>query len=264
MGASRHSIFTGSAARESTTYEIRALGSRRPLRPAASQVDSTSGSRSWSPATKRASTRFHVAEHHATPLNLVPVPGVYLGAVARLTTRMRLGVLCYLLPLYSPLRLIEEVAILDNLSHGRLEIGVGRGVSPFELNFHNVDPQTSREVFLEALDVLEKGMTSERLDHQGKRFTYKDVPIEVRCLQKPHPADLVSLLQPGRLHLRRRARLQFHDAGAARTRQEEHRRLQGRLCQARRTAGARAAAFRGGARSASTATSSSPTPMPMP
>jgi alkanesulfonate monooxygenase SsuD/methylene tetrahydromethanopterin reductase-like flavin-dependent oxidoreductase (luciferase family) len=110
---------------------------------------------------------FHVAEHHCTPLNLVPVPGVYLGAVARLTSRMRLGTLCYLLPLYSPLRLIEEVAMLDNMSHGRLEIGVGRGVSPFELNFHNVDPETSREVFVEALEVLEKGMTSERLNHQG-------------------------------------------------------------------------------------------------
>ena len=131
---------------------------------------------------------FHVAEHHATPLNLVPVPGVYLGAVARLTSRMRLGVLCYLLPLYSPLRLIEEVAILDNMSHGRLEIGVGRGVSPFELNYHNVDPETSREVFMEALDVLIKGMTNERLDHQGKRFTYKNVPIEVRPQQQPHPA----------------------------------------------------------------------------
>ena len=131
---------------------------------------------------------FHVAEHHCTPLNLVPVPGVYLGAVARLTSRMRLGVLCYLLPLYSPLRLIEEVAMLDNMSHGRLEIGVGRGVSPFELNFHNVDPETSREVFLEALEVLEKGMQTDRLDHQGKRFQYKNVPIEVRPVQQPHPA----------------------------------------------------------------------------
>ncbi|TMK00431.1 MAG: LLM class flavin-dependent oxidoreductase, partial [Alphaproteobacteria bacterium] len=49
----------------------------------------------------------HVAEHHATPLNMVPVPGVYLGALARETSRLRLGPLVYLLPLYSPLRLIE-------------------------------------------------------------------------------------------------------------------------------------------------------------
>src|SRR6516165_5958644 len=55
---------------------------------------------------------------------MVPVPGVYLGAVARATKRMRLGPLVYLLPLYSPLRLIEEICILDHLSHGRMEVGV--------------------------------------------------------------------------------------------------------------------------------------------
>jgi alkanesulfonate monooxygenase SsuD/methylene tetrahydromethanopterin reductase-like flavin-dependent oxidoreductase (luciferase family) len=85
----------------------------------------------------------HVAEHHATPLNMVPVPGVYLGAVARATQRMRLGPLVYLLPLYSPLRLIEEICILDHLSHGRLEIGIGRGVSPFELKYHKIDHDES-------------------------------------------------------------------------------------------------------------------------
>ena len=66
---------------------------------------------------------YHVAEHHATPLNMVPVPGVYLGAVARATRRIRIGPLVYLLPLYSPLRLIEEIAMLDHLCHGRLEVG---------------------------------------------------------------------------------------------------------------------------------------------
>ena len=77
----------------------------------------------------------------------MPVPGVYLGALAKATKTIRLGPLVYLLPLYSPLRLIEEICMLDHLSHGRLEIGVGRGVSPFELNYHNVDHSKSREVF---------------------------------------------------------------------------------------------------------------------
>jgi alkanesulfonate monooxygenase SsuD/methylene tetrahydromethanopterin reductase-like flavin-dependent oxidoreductase (luciferase family) len=71
---------------------------------------------------------------------MVPVPGVYLGALARATKRMRLGPLVYLLPLYSPLRLIEEICILDHLSHGRLDVGVGRGVSPFELNYLKSPP----------------------------------------------------------------------------------------------------------------------------
>jgi alkanesulfonate monooxygenase SsuD/methylene tetrahydromethanopterin reductase-like flavin-dependent oxidoreductase (luciferase family) len=130
---------------------------------------------------------FHVAEHHATPLNMVPVPGVYLGAVAQATSTIKLGPLVYLLPLYSPLRLIEEIAILDHLSGGRMQIGVGRGVSPFELNFHNVDPETSKEVFLDALEAVVYGLTHDVLDHDGKHFQYANVPMELRPKQQPHP-----------------------------------------------------------------------------
>ena len=130
---------------------------------------------------------YHVAEHHATPLNMVPVPGVYLGAVARETRTIRLGPLVYLLPLYSPLRLIEEVAMLDHLSDGRLDIGVGRGVSPFELNYHKVNAEESRAIFLDALAALRHGLTHERLTHSGTYFTYQDVPMELRPLQTPHP-----------------------------------------------------------------------------
>ena len=57
----------------------------------------------------------HVAEHHATPLNMVPVPGVYMGALARATQRMRLGPLVYLLPLYSPLRLIGRASCRERV-----------------------------------------------------------------------------------------------------------------------------------------------------
>jgi alkanesulfonate monooxygenase SsuD/methylene tetrahydromethanopterin reductase-like flavin-dependent oxidoreductase (luciferase family) len=130
----------------------------------------------------------HVAEHHCTPLNMVPVPGVYLGAVARLTKRLRFGPLVYLLPLYSPLRLIEEICMLDHLSNGRLEVGVGRGVSPFELNYHKVDHAESRDIFFDAFACLEKGLTGETLTHEGRFYNYKDVPMALRPLQQPHPA----------------------------------------------------------------------------
>ncbi|HEX4195315.1 MAG TPA: LLM class flavin-dependent oxidoreductase [Stellaceae bacterium] len=128
-----------------------------------------------------------VAEHHGTPLNMVPNPAVYLSAVARATKKMRLGALVFLLPLYSPLRLIEEIAMLDHLSHGRLEVGVGRGVSPFELNFHKVNHDQSREIFLDAYDCILKGLTSDELNHEGPFFTYKNVPMALRPLQKPYP-----------------------------------------------------------------------------
>src|SRR3984893_16921969 len=103
----------------------------------------------------------HLAEHHATPLNMVPVPGVYMGALARATRRMRLGPLVYLLPLYSPLRLAEEICILDHLSHGRLEVGVGRGVSPFELNYHKIAPEQSRDIFIDAFECMCAALASD-------------------------------------------------------------------------------------------------------
>jgi alkanesulfonate monooxygenase SsuD/methylene tetrahydromethanopterin reductase-like flavin-dependent oxidoreductase (luciferase family) len=129
----------------------------------------------------------HVAEHHATPLNMVPVPGVYLGAVARATKRMRLGPLVYLLPLYSPLRLIEEICMLDHLSHGRLDVGVGRGVSPFELKFHKVEHDDSRNIFVDAYKCISAGLTTDSLTYDGKYYAYENVPIALRPLQQPQP-----------------------------------------------------------------------------
>jgi alkanesulfonate monooxygenase SsuD/methylene tetrahydromethanopterin reductase-like flavin-dependent oxidoreductase (luciferase family) len=129
----------------------------------------------------------HVAEHHATPLNMVPVPGVYLGAVARATKRMRLGPLVYLLPLYSPLRLIEEICMLDHLSYGRLDVGVGRGVSPYELKFHKVEHDQSREIFIDAYKCISLGLTTDMLSYAGEHFVYENVPIALRPLQEPHP-----------------------------------------------------------------------------
>jgi alkanesulfonate monooxygenase SsuD/methylene tetrahydromethanopterin reductase-like flavin-dependent oxidoreductase (luciferase family) len=129
----------------------------------------------------------HVAEHHATPLNMVPVPGVYLGAVARATKRMRLGPLVYLLPLYSPLRLIEEICMLDHLSYGRLDVGVGRGVSPYELKFHKVEHDQSRDIFIDAFKCVSAGLVTDKLNYAGAHFTYDNVPIALRPLQRPHP-----------------------------------------------------------------------------
>ena len=131
---------------------------------------------------------YHLAEHHATPLNTTPVPGLFLAALARATTTLRFGPMVYLLPLYSPLRLIEEISMLDHLSRGRMEIGVGRGVSPYELNFHKVDAEKSREIFIDAFNCLNEGLTHDRLTYHGEYYTYNDVPIVLRPLQQPHPA----------------------------------------------------------------------------
>jgi alkanesulfonate monooxygenase SsuD/methylene tetrahydromethanopterin reductase-like flavin-dependent oxidoreductase (luciferase family) len=129
----------------------------------------------------------HLAEHHATPLNMVPVPGVYMGALARATKRMRLGPLVYLLPLYSPLRLIEEICMLDHLSYGRIDVGVGRGVSPYELRYHKVEHDDSRDIFLDAFECISAGLTADSLTYKGRHYVYENVPIALRPLQRPHP-----------------------------------------------------------------------------
>lgn len=83
---------------------------------------------------------YPVAEHHTTPLSVAPSPGMYLSAVAQRTSLIRLGPLVYPITLYNPLRLIQGVCVLDHLSHGRLELGVGRGIVPYEVDRFGVDP----------------------------------------------------------------------------------------------------------------------------
>ena len=130
---------------------------------------------------------YHIAEHHATPLGMAPSPSVFLAAVAQRTKKLRFGPLVYTVNLYHPLRLIDEICMLDQMSGGRLELGVGRGISPYEVGYYGVDPATGPERFAEALDVILKGLTQKRLDHAGKYFTFKDVPMEMQPVQSPHP-----------------------------------------------------------------------------
>src|SRR5580658_11043780 len=70
---------------------------------------------------------YHLAEHHATPLGMAPSPNVFLAALAQRTRRLRFGPMVFVLPLYHPLRLLEEICMLDQLSGGRLELSFGRG-----------------------------------------------------------------------------------------------------------------------------------------
>jgi alkanesulfonate monooxygenase SsuD/methylene tetrahydromethanopterin reductase-like flavin-dependent oxidoreductase (luciferase family) len=130
---------------------------------------------------------YHITEHHATPLSGTPSPSVFLGAAAQRTRRIRLGALLFLLPLYHPLRLLEELCMLDHLSNGRLDIGVGRGISPYEFGSFGVPIEESGDAFEEVLEIIYKGFVNDRIDHRGKRFTLDDVPIPLRPVQRPYP-----------------------------------------------------------------------------
>src|SRR6266700_2966707 len=130
---------------------------------------------------------YHLAEHHATPLGMAPSPSVFLAAVAQRTTRLRFGPLVWPMPLHHPLRLIEEICMLDQLSGGRLELGFGRGAAPIELEYYGVDPQDAQEIYAEAVDLVLEGLTHKVLDFKGRRFSFSGVPMEIEPLQKPHP-----------------------------------------------------------------------------
>jgi alkanesulfonate monooxygenase SsuD/methylene tetrahydromethanopterin reductase-like flavin-dependent oxidoreductase (luciferase family) len=130
---------------------------------------------------------YHVAEHHGTPLGLAPSPNLLLAAIAQRTRRLRFGALVTVLPLYHPVRLIEEIATLDHLSGGRYQLGVGRGASPIEMSFYQVDYDTSRERFLELLDIVLAGLAADTLTYHGEHYVIDDVPMVLKPLQRPHP-----------------------------------------------------------------------------
>src|ERR687897_2081653 len=130
---------------------------------------------------------YHLAEHHATPLGMAPSPSVFLAAVAQRTRRLRFGTLVYAMPLHHPLRLIEEICMLDQLSGGRLEIGFGRGSSSTEIAFYGQEPAKAQDIYTEARALILQGLTQRTLTFAGKFFSFKDIPMELEPLQKPHP-----------------------------------------------------------------------------
>ena len=114
-------------------------------------------------------------------------PGVWLAAVAQHTKQLRFGPLVYLLPLYHPIKLLEEICMLDQMSGGRLMLGVGRGISPIELRYYGIDPAIAPAMYAEALEVILRGMTRKELTFEGTHYNYDKVPMELTPFQQPHP-----------------------------------------------------------------------------
>ncbi|MBT3553184.1 MAG: LLM class flavin-dependent oxidoreductase [Rhodospirillaceae bacterium] len=130
---------------------------------------------------------YHVAEHHQTTLGMAPSPGIFLAAAAARTTKIKLGALVYILPAYSPLRLIEEICMLDHLTHGRYQFGIGQGVSAFEVAFHGVPFLEAQDMYREAYEVILKGFESDVLNHKGEYYRYVNTPMMIKPYQNPHP-----------------------------------------------------------------------------
>jgi alkanesulfonate monooxygenase SsuD/methylene tetrahydromethanopterin reductase-like flavin-dependent oxidoreductase (luciferase family) len=135
--------------------------------------------------------------HFHRRFSILSAPLLAAAAAAQRTQRLRLGIAVNVLPLHQPVRLAEEGAVLDVLSHGRLDFGVGRG-HPFPgvyENFH-IPPAESRTRFTEALDVLIGAWMHEPFNYEGQHFKVHDVAVIPRPVQRPHPPIFVAAGSP--------------------------------------------------------------------
>lgn len=127
-------------------------------------------------------------EHHFHPYGgMIPFPPVLLAAVAARTSRIRLGTSVALPPLYHPLHLAEAYAMLDQISGGRLDFGVGRGFVGFDYATFGVPLDEAQERLLESLDVILAAWQNQPFSHHGKYFHVDDVSVLPAPRQKPHP-----------------------------------------------------------------------------
>jgi alkanesulfonate monooxygenase SsuD/methylene tetrahydromethanopterin reductase-like flavin-dependent oxidoreductase (luciferase family) len=127
---------------------------------------------------------YHLAEHHATELSTVPSPHLFLAAAAQRTSQIRLGPLSVILPLYEPMRLLEEIAMLDQISNGRLELGLSRGSTGEHVAN---DPEKARAMFNEALPIILGALETGEIDHHGEYFTFDKAFTRLRPKQRPYP-----------------------------------------------------------------------------
>ncbi len=130
---------------------------------------------------------YHLAEHHLTPLGGAPSPSLFLAAATQRTRHIRLGALVYILPLYNPIRLAEEICMLDHLSRGRLVFGTGRGASPHELRGLGIEHEEAQPVYDEAFDILIRALGGSLAATAGEHFDLPPMDVSIRPYQRPYP-----------------------------------------------------------------------------
>ncbi|KLK89816.1 hypothetical protein AA309_29250 [Microvirga vignae] len=139
---------------------------------------------------------YHLAEHHCTPHGRGPSPNLFLSSVAQRTRRLRVGPLVMLLVLSHPLRAFEEICMLDQLSGGRLELGIGRGSLPIELGYFGIGANAAPGRYAEASEILIEAMKGGTLSYKGHHFELNGVPLTLGPHQRPHPPIWITTNQP--------------------------------------------------------------------
>jgi alkanesulfonate monooxygenase SsuD/methylene tetrahydromethanopterin reductase-like flavin-dependent oxidoreductase (luciferase family) len=147
------------------------------------------------------------AEHHYGPLGMCPSPNVMAAAVAARTSRTKLVMMGNCLSIHHPVRLAEELALVDNLSNGRLVVGCIRG-SFLEHWAYNVPADESRGRFEETYELMHRAWTEdEPFPWHGRYFDFDTVSILPRPIQRPHPPLIVAGNTPDTVEFAARQRL---------------------------------------------------------
>ena len=136
-----------------------------------------------------------VEHHFLTTFSGSPCPEVIFGALSRLTKRIRLGFGVSVLPYHHPVRVAERVAMVDQLSHGRVEFGTGRS-APYEQMGMGIDPRDTRDMWDESLSMIPRIWSSDYFEHEGKFWNVPPRQVLPKPFQQPHPPIWVAALQP--------------------------------------------------------------------
>jgi alkanesulfonate monooxygenase SsuD/methylene tetrahydromethanopterin reductase-like flavin-dependent oxidoreductase (luciferase family) len=138
-----------------------------------------------------------LAELHFEPRrSVLSAPLSIASAIAARARRMKIGIAVQVLPLCHPLRLAEEAATVDQLSHGRLIFGVGRSGVAQTYEAYGVSYAESRDRFREILDIIEQAWTKPTFSYEGKYHRFKDVAVVPKPYQKPTPPIRIAASTP--------------------------------------------------------------------
>lgn len=141
-------------------------------------------------------SRAWYAEHHFSNYSLCPSPLMLATYAAAVTSRIRLGTAVIVPPLYTPARLIGEIAMVDALSGGRLDLGIGSGYQHYEYERFGVDLANAKDMMVEMLDMIEAGLTQPSFSYDGKFYRQPKTAISIRPVQRPHPPIWNSSKEP--------------------------------------------------------------------
>jgi len=131
---------------------------------------------------------FMFNEHHFLGYGgLVANPAVLLGAAAARTSKIRLGPCIAILPLRHPLHSAEDYAMVDAISGGRLEFGIGSGNTEIDYKVFGVSRENDRQRLREAVDVISKTWANERISHTGQFWSFDELTVYPRPIQQPSP-----------------------------------------------------------------------------